>query len=108
MIGVFGQPPPQETEMELPLATEQALNAVVDSESMSETILKVEAVVAPRIPEVDKQLDWTRILIELAVINLVLIIIAAGVWLFLRGEKDKAGMTLTGATGNVWNNSGFS
>ena len=101
MIGVISQPTPQETEIELSLPTQPAPSAVVESDSISDTILKVETTVAPEIAKVEKQLDWTKISIELAVINLVFIIIAAGVWLFLRDEKDEAGLTLIEAAENV-------
>jgi len=101
MIGMFSQPPPQETKFQLSLATEPALSTVVESDSMSETILKVETAVAPGIAKVNKQPDWTRILIELAVINLIFIIIAAGVWLFLRDEKDETGLRLVQVAENA-------
>jgi len=101
MIGMFSQPPPQETKFQLSLATEPALSTVVESDSMSETILKVETAVAPGIAKVNKQPDWTRILIKLAVINLIFIIIAAGVWLFLRDEKDETGLRLVQVAENA-------
>jgi uncharacterized protein (TIGR03503 family) len=101
MIGMIRQPIPQETEIEPTIATEPVLGTVVESDSKSETILKVETAVAPGIAKVDKQPDWTRISIELAVINLVFIILAAGVWLFLRDEKDETGLRLVQVVENV-------
>ena len=101
MIGMIRQPIPQEAEIESTITTEPALSSVVESDSMSEKVLKVETAVAPGIAKVDKQPDWTRISIELAVINLVFIIIAAGVWLFLRDEKDEVGLTLIETAENV-------
>ncbi len=101
MIGEFRQPLPQETEIELSLPTESVLSTVVASVSMSEKLLKVETAVVPEIAKVDKQPDWTRISIELAVINLVFIILAAGVWLFLRDGKEEVGLTLIEAAENV-------
>jgi hypothetical protein len=101
MIGMIRQPIPQGAEIESTIATEPALSIVVESDSKSETILKVETAVAPGIAKVGKQPDWTRISIELAVINLVFIILAAGVWLFLRDEKDEVGLTLIEAAENA-------
>jgi len=102
IIGVFRQhPPPLTTEIELSLATEPVPGTVVESDSMSEKVLKVETVVVPKIARLDKQPDWTRISIELAVINLVFIIIAAGIWLFLREEKDETGLRLVQVAENV-------
>ena len=101
IIGVIRQPSIPETPIELSLPTGPALSAVVESGSMPEAVLNVEKSVAPKIAEVDMQPDWTRISIELAVINLVFIIIAAGVWLFLRDEKGEAGLMLIEAAENV-------
>jgi uncharacterized protein (TIGR03503 family) len=103
MTGMFRQPISQETEIESTITTDPAPSTVVVvvADSVSEKVLKVETAVAPQIAKVDKQPDWTRISIEMTVINLIFLIIAAGVWLFLRDQKDEAGLRLVQVVENV-------
>jgi len=102
MIGMFRQPISQEAEIESTITTDPAPSTVVVvSDSVSEKVLKAETAVAPQIEKVDKQPDWTRISIEMTVINLIFLIIAAGVWLFLRDQKDEAGLRLVQVVENV-------
>ncbi len=94
MIGEFRPPIPPELEPESVPPSEPVPGAVFQLDNISESSLKLETAVVPEKPETRQQPDWTRIAIKLAVINIFFIILAAGVWLFLRNEKYETGLAL--------------
>jgi len=109
MIGISRPTMPQEQDIEtlsraVPVSKpaiklDPISESISDSipELISESISKAGIEVAQEKPKDYRQPDWTRISITLAVVNLLIIIVATGVWSLLQRQKDETGLTLVRA-----------
>jgi len=97
MIGISSPAMPQDQKIEPSSRVVPVSRSVIKLDSIPESISKAATEVVQNKPKHNRQPDWTRISITLALVNLLMIIVAAVVWSLLRRKKDETGLTLVRA-----------
>lgn len=97
MIGISSPAMPQDQIIETSSRVVPVARPVIKPDSIPESISKATTEVVQDKPKHNRQPDWTRISITLALVNLLMIIVAAVVWSLLRRKKDETGLTLVRA-----------
>jgi len=93
MIGISSPVIPQDHKIETSRVIPVS-RSVIKPVSIPESISKTATEAVQDKPKHNRQPDWTRISITLALVNLLMIIVAAVVWSLLRREKDETGLSL--------------